>query len=222
MQRLLWHGPSLPPELIENLWQNPDSLVQSGTVLKGGDRCTVVKIERGGRPMILKRYNRMGSVHTGIHWLLRSRARWCWVNGRRLMAAGILTPKPLACLDERRAGLLQMGSYLLLEFVPGRSLGELVADGKLTKEQLRDFAQQFATIWQALGQLRVGHGDMKASNFIVDQKNKMWLIDLDGLRVHRSRTLLHRERRIDLVRFMQNWTERPEIAAIFRARIGTG
>ena len=77
-------------------------------------------------------------------------------------------------------------------------------------------------MWQDLGALRLGHGDMKATNFIVDPAGKLWLIDLDGMRRYRTGPLLRAERRKDLARFMRNWQERPEVAAIFRARIGTG
>jgi hypothetical protein len=172
--------------------------------------------------LTLKRYNLKSTLHTAIHMPLRSRARWSWLNGRKLLKAGVPTPQPLACVEERRHGVLHLRSYLLTEFVPGRSLLDLVHSRTLSHEQLADLAKQFTRIWQSLGQLRAGHGDMKATNFIVDPHGKLWLIDLDGLRIHHSATLLRRERRNDLTRFMRNWQERPEVAAIFRARIGTG
>jgi hypothetical protein len=224
LRRVLWHAPLIPDRIVESLWRKPDELVASGAMLKDGDRCTVVRLQSGPgeAPMVLKRYNVKGSVHMATHLLLRSRARWCWINARWLIAAGLPTPRPLACVDERRSALLRIGSYLLTEMVQGISLSEMVHSGRAGVEAVRHLAHQFAAIWQTLGQLRVGHGDMKATNFIVDPQGKLWLIDLDGLRVYRSRTLLHRERRNDLARFMQNWQGRPEVSAIFRARIGTG
>jgi len=232
------HATGVDAALLERLWTRADDVIASGVMLKPGDRCTVVRLDlpqanalpapgaasKGDQPrhLTLKRYNLKGRLHTAIHLPLRSRAQWSWLSGRRLVAAGVATPMPLACVEERQCGILRLRSYLLHEFVPGRSLLDLVQSDDVTGEPLADLAKQFARMWQTLGQLRAGHGDMKATNFIVDPHGKLWLIDLDGLRVYRSGALLRRERRIDLARFMRNWQDSPEAAAVFRARIGTG
>jgi hypothetical protein len=222
------HAADLDSTLTERLWTDPDAVIGSSRMLKDGDRCTVVQVTgevasasapSGGT---LKRYNLKDGFHTAVHAVLRSRARWGWLNGRRLFAAGVCTPMPLACIEELRHGALHLRSYLLTPFVPGRSLLNLVTSGDASGERLADLAKQFSRMWQALGQLRAGHGDMKATNFIVDPQWRLWLIDLDGMRMHRSALLLRRERRNDLARFMRNWQDRPEAAAVFRARIGTG
>jgi hypothetical protein len=222
MLRVMTHVASLESSLIERLWSDADAVIASAAMLKDGDRCTVTRFDGRGGPYTLKRYNLKSTLHTAIHLPLRSRARWSWLNGRKLAKAGALTPMPLACIEERRHGVLHLRSYLLTQFVPGRSLLDLVQSGEAKGERLADLAQQFTHIWRTLGQLRAGHGDMKATNFIVDAQSKLWLIDLDGLRIHRSAVLLRRERRNDLTRFMRNWIDQPEVAAVFRARIGTG
>ena len=224
--RMLWHVAQLPMPIIQGLWQNPDQMVAGGSMLKDGDRCTVARVyaHNSGteRSYVLKRYNQKDAFHTATHLLLRSRARWTWLNGRRLLAAGLPTPAPLACVDERRVGVFRVGSYLLTEFIPGEPLSELIETGKYDEARLRDLARQFVSIWQRLGQLQLGYGDMKATNFIVDPNGRLWLIDLDGMRLYRSRSMLRHKRRKDLARFMQNWHNKPEVAALFRARIGTG
>jgi hypothetical protein len=227
----MWHVRDLDGELVDRLWTNPDRVLASGHMLKDGDRCSVVRLDRAGdqsghelpqRSMTLKRYNLKGTWHTSTHMLLRSRGKWSWNSGRTLFRAGVPTPMPLACIEERRQAVLRERSFLLTTFVPGRSLLDVIQSGPASDEQIVDLARQFARIWQSLGQLRVGHGDMKATNFIVDPHGQLWLIDLDGLRRYRWGPWLRRERRNDLERFMRNWRERPEVAAKFRARIGTG
>ena len=229
--RALWQSAAAPMSMVDALWQDPDRLVSQGVMLKDGDRCTVVRLDQGDRPLVLKRYNSKDSVHTAVHLMLRSRAQWGWINGRRLMATNVRTPEPLACLEERYCGVLRLRSYLLTEFVAGKTLREYVAaddpghpgnPGHAGYTDLPDLAIQFSSIWQTLGQLRVGHGDMKATNFIIDARRRLWLIDLDGMRVYRWSPLLRRERRNDLARFMRNWQEHLDVQAIFRARIGTG
>ncbi len=233
MSRVMWHVGELPAALVDRLWSTPDEVLSRGHMLKDGDRSTVVRValdstsedasrSNADRHCTLKRYNLKSPLHTAMHMPLRSRARWSWLNGRRLIKAGLPTPAPLACVEERRHGLLRLRSYLLTTFVPGRSLLDTIHSGEVDAAELASLAKQFARIWQTLGQLRAGHGDMKATNFIVDPQGKLWLVDLDGLRIHRSGVLLRRERRHDLVRFMRNWQDRPEVAAVFRARIGTG
>src|SRR6267142_2040483 len=103
----LWHDSSLPSSLVERLWNDPDQLIAHGSMLKDGDRCTVVRLDLDGRLLVLKRFNLKDRVHTAVHAFMRSRARWCWSNGLLLHAADVPTPRPLACLDERRAGLLR-------------------------------------------------------------------------------------------------------------------
>jgi hypothetical protein len=170
--------------------------------------------------LVLKRYNLKDHFHTAVHWFMRSRARWSWCNARLLTGAGLHTPTPLACVDERRIGLLRQRSYLLTSLVPGVSLHELVFRKLADEAQLQQLAKQFVRIWGELGALRIGHGDMKASNFIVDPQGILWMVDLDGMRVYRSALLFRRERRNDLATFLYNWQDHPQVAGLFRTRLG--
>ena len=211
---------ALDQALLERLWRDPNALVKSGEMMKDGDRCTLVRLTSAGRRFVLKRYNRRGWVHTAAHWLLRSRARWCWLNAGRVRDANLLTPRNLAML-ETRFGPLRDRSFLLHEYIEGQMLLDAAHDPTATAQRLDALAIEFARIWRSLGRARLGHRDMKATNFIVDQQDRIWLIDLDGMRVHRSKWLFARRRRKDLERFMRNWHDRPEAARAFRARIDT-
>jgi RIO-like serine/threonine protein kinase len=222
--RSLRHVDGFDPELMERFWSEPDQLMAQGRMLKDGDRCTVVALESpaSGRSLVLKRYNLKDGLHTAVHATMRSRAAWSWVNAIRILEAGLPTPRPVAMLEERWHHVFRRRSYVLTDLVPGTSLMDMAKSSTARDERLRDIAKQFSVIWQKLGQLRLGHGDMKATNFIVAPDHRLWLIDLDGMRRYRSSGWLRRERRNDLERFMRNWQDRPDVAAIFRARIGTG
>lgn len=188
-------------------------------MLKDGDRSTVVRLRRDDGDFVLKRYNRKGPVHTATHLLLRSRAAWCWRTGRRLEEVGLRTPRPLAYV-ERRLGALRFESWLLTPFVDGRTLLEVV-QGDPSAEALARHAEDFGAIWRTLGALRAGHDDMKATNFIVDEAGRLWLIDLDGMRLGLRGAWFRRARRKDRARFMRNWQGHPRVAEAFRARLGT-
>jgi hypothetical protein len=231
----MWVDFSLPKSVRDALWSDPDQLINSGAMLKDGDRCTVVKVdlpateivepgtEDGsdtGQSLVLKRYNLKGAGHTAVHWFMRSRAMWCWINAHAVTGAGLPTPKPLACVEDRRFGALREKSWFLCSYVHGTSLRDLVQNKSTGSDELGPLATQFARIWRELGALRVSHGDMKASNFVIDPQGVLWLIDLDGMRRYHAPLLFRRERRNDMACFMRNWQDDPKAAEVFRSRLG--
>lgn len=210
----------LDAELVEQLWRDPDALVASGAMMKDGDRCTLVRLDVADHSFVLKRYNRRGLLHTILHWPLRSRARWCWLNGRRVAESGLRSPRNCAMV-ETRFGPMRGRSFLLSEWVEGKTLLDRARDSATTPERLAKLADAFAVVWNALGRARLGHRDMKATNFIVDDADQIWLIDLDGMRRYPSLWLIARRRKKDFARFMKNWRDVPAAARAFRARIDT-
>jgi len=218
-RRVLLADRALEPELVDRLWNDADAVVDAGEVIKLGDRCTVVTIEHQNERYVLKRFNRRDPVHSVLHWPLRSRARWCWINARRLLAAGLNTPRPLACV-EARFGPLRDRSFALSAFVEGETLIDVVCNDP-PDDRLNRLAEQFAHMWRELDRLRLGHRDMKATNFIVDKEDRLWMVDLDAMRRYPPGFLFARRRAKDLRRFMKNWRDQPEAAQVFRARIDT-
>lgn len=221
-RRLTYH-PTLSNDLIERFWTQPDSLIAEARMLKPGDRCTVVQLPAAPGapgPMVLKRYNLRGPLHTARHWVLRSRARWSWLSGHRLRAAGLCSPLPLALL-EFGFGPFNTRSYLLTEYISGSTLDEYVERHADDRAALEHVAREFAHIIQTLGEQRIGHGDMKATNFIVDDQRRLWLVDLDGMRWYPRGVAFARRHRRDCERFMRNWETQPELAAVFRAAFDT-
>lgn len=214
--KCLEHDPAVPEDLVETLWRDPDALLDESELIKDGGRCTVLAFERGGRTWILKRYNLRGPLHTAAHFVLPSRARRNWVYGRRLLAAKVLTPPPMACL-EHRLGPLRTRSFLLSPFVPGVELRRELRNG--IPRDLDRLADEFERLWRKLGEMRLSHGDMKTTNFLVTSERRLMLIDLDGMRCHRSDAALARARRRDLARFLRDWAEVPAVAEAFRRRI---
>jgi tRNA A-37 threonylcarbamoyl transferase component Bud32 len=133
---------------------------------------------------------------------------------------GLATPEPVVWAEERWMAVLRMRSLLITRYVNGRSLWQAVSSGELAGDRLKDAAAQLARIWNTLGQLNIGHGDMKATNFIVDSENRLWMIDLDSLRVLRNRLVLARQRRQDIKRFMRYWKGHPAAADLFSSHLG--
>ena len=67
-----------------------------------------------------------------------------------------------------------------------------------------DLAQALLTLFEMLYRLRISHGDLKAANLIWHE-GRVWLIDLDAVKQHRSDTAFARAWRSDRARLLRNW-----------------
>ena len=216
----LWYVDDLDADIVDRIWNCPDSLIDDGEMLKDGDRSTVVKLKSKGTPLTMKRYNAMSVGHSIIHGFMRSRSTWSWLNGHRVIACGLNTPKPMACL-EIRFGPLKGRSFFVCEYVEGEILLDLVRDGDVDNGRLNTLAKPMKAIWHTLGQQKLHHGDMKATNFIVGQDDSLWMLDLDGMRKPLLDAWYKRQRAKDRARFMKNWRGLGECEAVFLACVDT-
>lgn len=216
------HDASLPAIIPERVWSHLDHCVATGSILKDGDRTTVVRInDDPACPLTLKRYNLKGPLHTTTHVVLRSRAAWCWRTAKALISAGLNVPTPRLMLEER-LGPLRLRSAYACDYMEGTPLIDFVKSLAFDDPRLTRTVSEFSRIWSTLGALRAGHGDMKATNFLVDHDARIWLLDLDAVRFHRTRRIFERARARDRERFLRNWSGpdiSPGVAERFRNAI---
>lgn len=190
----------------------PDAPFESLTAdwLKRGNSASVVRVDIDGRPRVIKRYN----LKNLGHWLRRcwrpSRAWHSWRNAQRLALWGLPTPRPVALL-ENRFGCLRARAWYVSEYVPGEPLGAaLAAADPARREALLD---RLCALLMDLKRLNLSHGDLKATNLLVDQENNLMLLDLDALRRHRRRAAFERAFARDLARLRANWADQPALLA---------
>ena len=190
----------------------PDAPFENLTAdwLKRGNSASVVRVDIDGRPQVIKRYN----LKNLGHWLRRcwrpSRAWHSWRNAQRLMLWGLPTPRPVALL-ENRFGCLRARAWYLSEYVPGEALGAaLAAADPGRREALLD---RLCALLRDLKRLNLSHGDLKATNLLVDQDDNLMLLDLDALRRHRRRPAFERAFARDLARLRANWADQPALLA---------
>lgn len=222
LRRYLIATSDCPDAALEALWRDADALLESGELIKPGDRTTIARLEIDGHALILKRSNRKGWLHTALHAFMRSRARWSWVNGRRLQREGLPTAAPVAMLEER-LGPIRLRSYLLTRAVDGTPLADVIRDPGLSRARTSTLADAMHTVWKELERLRLGHGDMKATNFLVDADDRLHLIDLDGMRRHPRGPTFHRAHERDWRRLMKNFDDpavNPAARQAFHVRFG--
>lgn len=178
----------------------PDEVILRGRLLKDGRTSTVVQVEQEGRPLVIKRYNLKNLKHVLGRLWRPSRAWHSWREGHRLQFHGISTPTPLALLEER-IGPLRARAFLVNEYCPGSNLMDCLAPDA---EPPRDVVQSIVSLFETLCRLRISHGDLKATNLLWHQ-GRVWLIDLDAMRQHRSEAAFALAWRRDRARFLRNW-----------------
>ncbi|XOV83640.1 MAG: hypothetical protein ACFHXK_00685 [bacterium] len=187
----------------------PESFVGDGTPLKLGNSSTVVRIRVEGVPYIVKRYNIKGPMHRIRRWFKR-RARHAWCNGHLLAFLNIATAKPVALLELRRAWLNDV-CYLVMPDCGERNLGQALVNQPEAFEQL---AEPTLVLLQGLKAARLQHGDLKATNFVIDEDD-VRLIDYDAVTAGDNAR--------DLRRFLANWDDRPALKAQWqRAMVEAG
>ncbi|BDS08462.1 hypothetical protein NT6N_35020 [Oceaniferula spumae] len=203
----------LPADLKTQLIKNADHYFEHTALLKDGNTCTVVEVEHGGSSYVLKRYNRKPLLYRLRHCLSSPRALRSWTNGQVLRLFGVRTPRPVACLLIK-SGLLMDKAYLLMDKISGEPLDTI--DSERIFEPTGKIATEFVSRWHELDALNATHGDMKASNFMVDEDGNLSLIDLDGLKFDRNESEHQRRQQKDMARFMRNWSNDRKTADVFR------
>jgi len=75
-------------------------------------------------------------------------------------------------------------------------------------------AELIAQLLHKLQQQQISHGDLKASNILIADKEAM-LIDLDAMRQHADTAVFEKAWSWDIKRFMQNWDDDKGLHELF-------
>ena len=194
---------------------NPDASLQhtDAQYLKQGNTCTLWMTRVDGRQLVVKRYNIKGLRHGLGRAFRKTRAAVSWMNAHRLGMYGILTARPVA-LIEARFGPVRGRAWYVSEFVAGDDASSLCGQTTLDQAGRLRAGQQVTDLLAQLALSSLSHGDMKATNFILSQQGAV-VIDLDAMQKHVAPESFRRAQRRDLMRFMRNWEDCPEIKAMF-------
>src|SRR4051794_37712372 len=176
---------SLPDDLAALLRSSPDALLDRGELLRSNGARRTARVDWNGQSFVLKHYVEPSWRHALKQTILRSRASTTWAFTHRLANAGVATPRPVACI-ENRWGLMRLDSYLMYPYIEGCTLRTYFAGEAKQCTSLHDrLWQQLGAVWERLVELRVSLGDTNLGNFILCPAGRLWLIDLDKSRFHR-------------------------------------
>lgn len=172
--------------VLEQLLSNPDELFRRGQRVdsgRPGGRRDCMYITVAGQAFFIKRYNCLGWRYRIRHFLRPSRALRSWRAGLALLRAGVRTPVPQLCLEERTLRLLGP-AYLVCEGLPGAvQLLEIWPQFSFAeqREALMRLAEQIGSMHQC----RIIHGDINWRNILVQDnagQRAYYFVDLDGSR----------------------------------------
>ena len=217
LTRRLWCDENLPADIAEAIWGGEiERLLYGSAPLQVKNRCIAVRHDHRAGPLLIKQHTWGGLSRTLRSVGREASARRCGRLGLVLHGLGIPTPVPRACL-EQRFGPWGIRSYLVTDYVEGTSLYRYIRFGSHGPDELRYLARQVARIWQQMVEAGISHNDMKPENFIVDERHKVWLIDLEKVRLKEKPEHQRKRSIFDVKNFLhvRGWHGRAEAREIF-------
>ncbi len=189
-------------DFLAPIMADPDAWLEQGVSLKRGRSATLAQIELEGRKLVIKRYNIKSAGHALSRAWRPSRAWHSWVEAHRLHFLGIRTPRPLA-LIERRLGPLRGRAWLVTEYCTGPNLQDRLAPETNLPAEIGEAVRN---LFAQLAQARIGHGDLKATNFLCCG-DELVVLDLDAMRQYDSTAAWRKAWQKDRARFLRNWPQ---------------
>jgi tRNA A-37 threonylcarbamoyl transferase component Bud32 len=206
------------PASFRELAKCIDQRMSAGQVFKDtheSQSTYVARLSVGGRDLMVKRYNHKGLVHSLGRTIQRSRARHNWRASHVLRYVGIGAPRPCAFLEFHR-GPIVWQSYFLCEYVGAPSLYDILEQGQLGADELTVIAGKVHQLLRSLARWRISHGDLKLENILLDAERAI-IIDLDGIRFHRTALTYRLGRRKDRTIFWWHTSRYPQFEAAYDA-----
>jgi len=182
------HRMLVAAELVEvpsALWFDADEWRRGGAVaIETSGRGEVLIVPHGNDTWVLRHYRRGGFVSRVIddHYLWlgveHTRAFREWRLLRRLRAAGLPVPNPVAAHVERK-GAIYTGD-IITSYLPGtRKLSAFIAEGRAPPDCWR----RIGAMIRAVHDQGVDHPDLTAHNVLLDGSGRCFLVDFDNARV---------------------------------------
>lgn len=203
------------PEM-KTFLKNPDIAfeIPDDFLLKNGNSATLVRYKIDSIDLVIKRYNMKTIIHAARRAFKKSRADHSWHYAHILQNKGINTPYPIA-IKEKRWGPFRNKAYFICEYIEGPTALNYFQDHEISYDNKSDMAKQIIEMFGVLRSSMLTHGDMKATNIIIND-NKPFLLDLDSMIARTYKTRFIRAWNKDIRRFMQNWQDLPEIDQLFK------
>jgi len=200
-----YHSPA-----IQQLLDQPEQFFQddNSEYLKQGNTCTVKSVLVDNECYVVKRYNPKGIAYELKHKGQISRARKSWLNAHLLRFMGILTPEPVALIEQQTA-LGKGCSYFICKFQQGQTSWDYFCEESFDESMDKKYAvaDNLIAVLNQLSDYQITHGDLKGSNFLIHQEH-VYLLDLDAMSQHKFNWQFNKSWQRDKQRFLKNWDKK--------------
>jgi len=171
----------LKPELMDVI-RNFD---QSGKLLVHGNRNSIRKIKINGHRLAIKSFKLPNFFNRFVYRFLRkSKARRSYEYGQKLLEEGILTPQPVAWIEERRLFTLGNSFYICKRLKKHFTFRELV--NNRNHENWEEIIRAFTAFTHKLHTKGILFLDHSPGNTLIKKsakgKWKFYLIDLNRMK----------------------------------------
>lgn len=187
-------GESLSPDLLASWPPTPDQLLRDNSKLQA------FLWQRQGQSLFVKCFRYQGLRRLAARFG-RERGLAGFCAATKLRAVGISTPEALALVRDQGC----KRSWLLTQLLDGAANCHQLAEQGLPADAKQQLFQAGLTLLIQLHQTGFSHGDFKWANLMWQaEAQKLWLIDLDGVKASRSGS---KSQLRDLARFLLNAEE---------------
>ncbi len=196
------------------LFQPDRSLCLPDTVmLKEGNSCTVWLVRTATRKYVVKRYNIKNIWHGLKRFARPTNGAHSWRAAHLLQCYGILTPRPVAFVEER-VGPCRGRAYFICEYMEGLDFWDFFFDVSRSMAEKEIRANQTKDLFTQLQKTQIRHGDMKGQNLMVTDGG-IALLDLDDTRQFTLPSVAAYWHQRDRRRFLRNWQDHPDLVHLF-------
>ncbi|GAA5495492.1 hypothetical protein Rhal01_01667 [Rubritalea halochordaticola] len=190
------------------------------TIYKYGTRSLVGGYQlESGKNVALKYYFPKSIPKKLRYGIGSSRCEQSWLGSIGLHALGIPTPSPLAFFEYNRYAIWNHQSFLATEQAPGIPLHQYYKKYRSDSTRITLLLDSLKQLFDLMAEYRIAHGDLKASNILVNSDNSLQFIDLDSVSFLNTGQRWHQLRARDSSIFLQNWRHDSDALTTFQSAI---
>lgn len=150
----------------------------------------MVLVNYKDKKIVIKRYLPGSTVNQFFSYIknrfIKSRALSSWINANLLEHLGIMTPSPLGYAIKQE-GMFVKDSVYVMEYIEDfERLDSILENDTITLDDKKQYLNKIITVIRAFNLLKLSHRDFKTVN-LGFKNNKFCLLDLDAMKIYKSR-----------------------------------